>query len=204
MVLEVVAAGIEAALQDLLLQQREVAAARVDFLDEFGRNRERLFDRLRQSIEVWLADMDRAEQIDRAGVAGDPPGEQFVLGGACPAGGGDEDQRQQGGETPHAGLRGCGGWACRYNAPPPSAESPDPPRAQRSEMDTNWRAAVSGWKVDHPRLHFRGRPLNDCGRSRAGTAMLRAQGTFVGHARDCRVADEAVRRTRRWACRRLA
>src|SRR6516165_7746579 len=123
MALELVAAGIEAALQDLLLQQREVAAARVDFLDEFGRNRERLFDLLRQWIEVWLADMDRAEQIDRAGVAGDPPGEQFVLSGACPAGGGDEDQRQQGGETPHAGLRGCGGWACRYNAPPPSAEN---------------------------------------------------------------------------------
>jgi hypothetical protein len=29
-------------------------------------------------------------------------------------------------------------------------------------------------------------------------------GDLCGHARDCRVADEAVRRTRPWACRRLA
>jgi len=102
MVLDLVAAGIEAALQDLLLQQREVGAAHVDFLDEFGRIRERLFDRLRQWVEIRLADMDRAEQVDRAGVAGDPPGEQFVLGRACPAGSDEEDHRQQGGETPHA------------------------------------------------------------------------------------------------------
>jgi len=94
MVLELVATGIEAALQELLLQQREVGAAHVDFLDEFGRTRERLFDRRRQWVEVRLADMDRAEQEDRAGVAGDPPGEQFVLDRACPAGGDDEDQRQ--------------------------------------------------------------------------------------------------------------
>jgi hypothetical protein len=61
-----------------------------------------VFDRLRQWVEVRLANMDRAEQVDRAGVAGEPPSEQFVLGRTCPAGGDDEDQRQQGGETPHA------------------------------------------------------------------------------------------------------
>src|SRR6516162_7597824 len=88
MALELVAAGIEAALQDLLLQQREVAAARVDFLDEFGRNRERLFDRLRQWIEVWRAGITRRRRRRKAPIRLAPrerrwtrTGERLLRGG---------------------------------------------------------------------------------------------------------------------------